>query len=762
MKLSDLLVEKVDTVIPDDIIEKIFDSYYVKVGKKLPSNYTIWRGISDESGNGMASYGTGLYTTTNKKMASQYGKVIKLDRDALPDFPLRFDTINDFEIWMGQTIDILGYDDKRDFTKDYPDLRNFVTKLGYDGIQIGKGNDIIFVKYPKNKMNEQKIFEAINYEDMFSKVYSAFEKHDLDNNVLKSNIKEVIKDAKTTLKREDRMVWFMRYFKLNYILNSLPKTLYEDKETWAELEKDLKNTAKKANFDLNDPAPLIRPSTLLSRLSHFLSLPIPEIQNFTFTNQTIEDVFDNFESAEYKWKKESKGLIAPKEGDEIVVKFNDNNAWWLLARGACKEEAEAMGHCGNVPSQRSGERILSFRTEKRPGLWQPHLTFILDKDGRIGEAKGRGNEKPTEKYHPYITKLLMKDDLIKGLKGGGYRPENNFKLSDLDDDLREQVLEANPEIKEASMSIWEKYQTQGLTDEVKQQAEDLVFDSNLDSSHIEFVDDGKNVIIERYNDLEEFNRYIDFDLLTTAINVLTEVNDETDLDDMEERFYPISDDYKDILERLPEKYLNKIKRSVDYTGNDLGDLSDMVDKSKYGPELRKAMLDSATASGKSFDKDEYIKYINILLTLYERSSENYYATIDEIKSEDDYIYIKMPVDEFMKIVYLIEFDKNNDDIEENEYADEEDMYLYLAARSQRTWFPIESWNLREHLESPDNYLDEEDYELFKKYKDYDPSGDEIVGVSQNFDIPVAVKYFTKYIDMNESKDLSRLKILAGI
>ena len=100
MKLSDLLVEKVDTVIPDDIIEKIFDNHYIKVGKKLPSNYTIWRGISDESGNGMASYGTGLYTTTNRKMASQYGKVIKMDRDALPDFPLRFNTINDFEIWM--------------------------------------------------------------------------------------------------------------------------------------------------------------------------------------------------------------------------------------------------------------------------------------------------------------------------------------------------------------------------------------------------------------------------------------------------------------------------------------------------------------------------------------------------------------------------------------------------------------------------------------------------------------------------------------
>lgn len=758
--MSDFIFENVDTDISDDTIEKIFDNYYIKVGKKLPSKYTIWRGISDESGNGMASYGTGLYTTTNKKMASQYGKVIKMDRDALPDFPIRFDTINDFEIWMGKTIDILGYDDKRDFTKDYPDLRHFIQKLGYDGIQIGKGNDIIFVKYPKNKMNEQKIFEAINYEDMFSKVYNAFEKNDLDTNVLKSNIKEVIKDAKTTLKREDRMVWFMRYFKLNYILNSLPKTLYEVKETWAELEKDLKNTAKKANFDLNDPAPLIRPSTLLSRLSHFLSLPIPEIQNFTFTNQTIEDVFDNFESAEDKWKQESEGLISPKEGDKIVVKFDDNTAWWLLARGACEEEAEAMGHCGNVPSVKSGDRILSFRTKKHNNMWQPHLTFILDKNGKIGEAKGRGNEKPAKKYHPYIAKLLMKDDLIKGLKGGGYKPENNFKLSDLNDDLKEQVLKANSEIEAASMSILEKYHTFGLTDEVKYEAEDIVNGSIINTSYIEFSEDGQTVIVDRYNDLERFKNEVDFDLLNIAIAVINTMNDDQDLDDMEERFYPISDDYKDILEWLPEKYLNKIKKSVDYTGNDLGDLADLVDKSKYGHELRKAMLDAIQLKDNSA-KDEYMKYVNILLSIYERASENYYVTIDEIQSEDDYIYIRMPVENFMTVVELIQYDNNND-VEEHENASEEEISIYLSIRSQRTFLPVDSWNLRDIVNNSKDYLHDDDYEIFKKYKNYDPSEDEIKGVSQNFDIPIAVKYFTDYIDMNESKDLSRLKMLAGL
>ncbi len=151
-KLKSLLeaIENSPNDISDEIIEKIFGNQYVKDGKKLPSTFTIWRGISDETGNGMASYGTGLYTTTNRKLAEKYGKVIKLDKKSLPDFPLRFDTINDFEIWMGNTIDILGYSDKRDFSSDYPDLRNFVTKLGYDGIQTGKGTDIVFVKYPRS------------------------------------------------------------------------------------------------------------------------------------------------------------------------------------------------------------------------------------------------------------------------------------------------------------------------------------------------------------------------------------------------------------------------------------------------------------------------------------------------------------------------------------------------------------------------------------------------------------------------------------
>jgi hypothetical protein len=608
--------------------------------------------------------------------------------------------------------------------------------------------------------------EAINYEDMFSKLYSVYEQNEMNISSLKNTINEIIKTAKNDLKREDRIIWFVRLYKIYYLKQELPgKLLYRNPEAMKIINKDLVNTSKKANFDINNDT-IVRPVLMLSNLRHFLSLPIPEIQNFIFTNQKYEEILQIFRDFEYTWRTETKGLVAPKDGDKIVVKFNDNTAWWLLARGACKEEAEAMGHCGNVPSQKSGERILSFRSLKQENMWKPHLTFILDKDGKIGEAKGRGNEKPTEKYHPYIAKLLMKSDLIKGIKGGGYRPENNFKLSDLSDELRDKVFDANKNIEEASMSIWEKYQTVGLTDEVKREAEKIIDRTNIDTSHIEFDEDGKSVIVYRYDDLEKFGKYTDFDLLYNAIKLLDDQSDDPDLDELQERFEPTVNDYVDIFDRLTDTYLNKLKKSINYDGNDLTDLADLfVNVSEintkafnYNTELKKAMIDASSGYGSSFDKEEFIEYINSLVKLYVNSSNNHHIYVNDIKSEDDNIILRMPIDDFMTFVYLIEFMEDNDDIHEAEYADEDDVIIYYDIINDNSFLPVNNWNLRDSIEYPDNYLDKDQYEIFKKYEDYDISS----GVSQNFDITVAVKYFTKYVDLTESNNMSRLKTLAGI
>jgi hypothetical protein len=603
--------------------------------------------------------------------------------------------------------------------------------------------------------------EAIKYDDMFQKVFAIFDKYDVDTTSSRATINSIFKQVKTDLTKEDRVVWFMRLYKIWFLEFDLPRQIKANADAMYELHQEKVKTVKKAKLPIDDYLSTMRtPAIMMSHLRHFLSLPVPKIQNFVFGTQTYEDIWSIFSDYENEWKLETRGLLSPQEGDKIVVKFNDNTAWWLLARGACKEEAEAMGHCGNVPSVKSGERILSFRTKKAENLWQPHLTFILDDEGRIGEAKGKGNNKPTEKYHPYIAKLLSNEKIVKGIKGGGYAPENNFKFNDLSDDLKNKVIENNPNIKEASMSIWEKYKTYGLTSEVKSKVEDYL--DRLFTSYMEWDEENNNAIVEQYNDLQTFANEINFDLLDNALKVLEMANEEPDLDELENNFFVIPNDYKDILDNLPEKYLNKIKKSVDYTGNNLGDLSEMLDKSKYGPELRKAMLNATETFGSNFNKEEYMKYINVLLTLYVNSSGNYHAYMNEIDTEDDYIKILMPIDDIITLAYLVEFMNDNDDIHEAEYADEEDISIYYDISNERTALPVDGYTLKDNVSDAENYLGEDDFEIFQKYKDYVYDDTEITGISQNFDIMTAVGYFTKYIDLNESKDMTRLKSLAGI
>jgi hypothetical protein len=88
-------------------------------------------------------------------------------------------------------------------------------------------------------------------------------------------------------------------------------------------------------------------------------------------------------------------------------------------------------------------------------------TFILDADGQLGEMKGRGNDKPAARYHPYILALL-RHDMIRGIKGGGYMPENNFSMSDFDPQTREQLIAKKPELK----GLLSYYEEEGMTERV--------------------------------------------------------------------------------------------------------------------------------------------------------------------------------------------------------------------------------------------------------------------------------------------------------
>ena len=160
--------------------------------------------------------------------------------------------------------------------------------------------------------------------------------------------------------------------------------------------------------------------------------------------------------------------------------------WVDLETPYCSQEGDAMGHCGNA-SGYENDTILSLRDPEG----YAHLTFILN-NGVLGEAKGRGNQKPSEKYHDPIVELL-KTEHIKLIKGGGYLPENNFSLNDLNKDRKEK-LKHKENLDDPIGYIMQNNKT----------PEDIVGALNEFLDITDFEDfDGENFVLEKYENFEE-------------------------------------------------------------------------------------------------------------------------------------------------------------------------------------------------------------------------------------------------------------------
>lgn len=132
----------------EDVPREIMPPAY---GVKLRKGARIWRGVSDESGSGGAVYGMGLYTTTSKQFAAKYGNVIEMDRwDDLPGNPMRFRTNQEWEIWLQNYDQYNGILGARDRGAKHNDIGEYI-RIAFpeaDGIQIGLGNEAIFVAWP--------------------------------------------------------------------------------------------------------------------------------------------------------------------------------------------------------------------------------------------------------------------------------------------------------------------------------------------------------------------------------------------------------------------------------------------------------------------------------------------------------------------------------------------------------------------------------------------------------------------------------------
>jgi hypothetical protein len=284
------------------------------------------------------------------------------------------------------------------------------------------------------------LITAADYMEMFKPLITAVPS-------AQPNIKVNVTWAKTTLKRPDRISWFLRWYRL--VLANASKHLSPGaKQLYEKLSADAlqRMGLGSLNADLRDVAEWKR------QLEHFMSMPLPEIQDKVFKTESPSVLLGLFSLAERDAADAVKGGLIPRKEDKIVLQFADGFAWWLLPRPFDTAEGEACGHCGNDYAgggqSHPDQRILSLRKANKRGtgvVWAPHVTCILHSNGYLGEMKGRNNAKPNPEYHSYIVELLKECPLIKGIVGGGYNPKNNFHTSDLSEPLYNDLIAAKPE-----------------------------------------------------------------------------------------------------------------------------------------------------------------------------------------------------------------------------------------------------------------------------------------------------------------------------
>lgn len=309
-------------------------------------------------------------------------------------------------------------------------------------------------------MDTSETLKALSDKDKQSLIQTQHQRAVSSFDKLQRSIKEF---RQATNDKEDRVVWGVRWLKIAHIFyiwtDVYRKWKVEDVDWSKQLVAQysfVKKIKQRAPRELEDASlafwiqPWGNADQLATNSAHYHSMNISTIEEVVYQYQAPKNLYEHFYDLEEEWKARFDSFIEWNDEDR-VVKWYDNKkfAWVLLDRASCSEEGNAMGHCGNSPRSHTDDQILSFRrfiAEGDKKYWEPHLTFILMKGGKLHEMKGRNNDKPKEKYHPYIVDLLLMEDLISEIVGGGYMPENNFALSDLDDDVREKLLKKRPDM----------------------------------------------------------------------------------------------------------------------------------------------------------------------------------------------------------------------------------------------------------------------------------------------------------------------------
>jgi len=311
------------------------------------------------------------------------------------------------------------------------------------------------------------LLEATDYNQMFSKTLIGV----LNANSIPVNPPTVIKDAKQKLVRDDRVVWYLRNYKLS-LLGKLAKKAPNDENAVRLIEQELKKFNRKANTNHTIATIKQYPNIdqLLTNIQHYLSMGVFKINEYKFEYQQLNEVLKTFDDweAEHIAAKSSDRLIS-EQNEKVFLDLGDGWVWFDLNRPYCSVEGKKMGHCGNEPDMKdSNQTILSLRQKVKQGkkiFWQPHATFIYFKNQqKLGQRKGIDNYKPSKQVEPQIVKLL-KDPRIKGFNkptSTHHWAHEDFDIEELDADTKKSLYDVN----DSYQTLRYRIAKNGVTDKV--------------------------------------------------------------------------------------------------------------------------------------------------------------------------------------------------------------------------------------------------------------------------------------------------------
>lgn len=294
----------------------------------------------------------------------------------------------------------------------------------------------------------------LRYEEMFQTPLFKSSKN------IANEAQENISWARKTLRKNDRITWFLKMAKY-MILTSNEKQLSESEKKWV-----VKMGWEQFNHP-RDNEPLHYTKRQLDDLKisllHYLDLDLHPINTMVFSGSE-KDLLEKMKNIESEWLSTTNSRSVHEYGTRFLVvpvpthgNYKNELVWFNLEKSGCPIEGDAMGHCGNGKGKES-ETVFSLRSRdpEHPNRWIPRATFILHDDGNdgyvIGEMKGYGNQKPSVIYHEAIIALL-KNDSITGINGGGWLPENNFSISDLNEIQKRDLYELKPVLMSAN-DLW--------------------------------------------------------------------------------------------------------------------------------------------------------------------------------------------------------------------------------------------------------------------------------------------------------------------